>query len=118
LHPATKRAKKPLRQLCLARTARLWRAFSFLEVVMCDHTRGRRGVALRKPRLAAEPLCRRCKEHGLTAAATHHVTLLALGGEDVDSSIRCVGGPAHEIVTAEEFGLKQRVTIGVDGWPV
>jgi 5-methylcytosine-specific restriction protein A len=95
-----------------------WRAFSFPEVVMCDRIRGRRGVALRKPRLATEPLCRRCKERGLTAAATDHVTLLALGGEDVDSSIRCLSGPSHEIVTAEEFGLKQRVAIGVGGWPV
>jgi hypothetical protein len=82
--------------------------------VMCDHTRGRRGVAL--PKLASL-LSRYAAgaRSGLTAAATDHVTLPAPGGEEVDTSIRCLSGPGHEIVTAEEFGLKQRVTIGVDG---
>ena len=86
---------------------------------MGDRIRGRRGVALRKARLAAEPLCRRCRERGLVTAAVtpDHIAPLALGGEDVDSNIRCLCGPCHDEVTAEQFGHRLKVTIGLDGWP-
>jgi len=87
---------------------------------MGERIRGRKGVELRKRRLRNEPLCRRCKEQGRVTAATvpDHIKPLALGGEDIDSNIRCLCGPCHEIVTAEQFGHRQRVTIGTDGWPI
>ena len=86
---------------------------------MGERIRGRRGVQLRKARLAAEPLCRRCKERGIVTAATvpDHILPLAQGGEDVDSNIRCLCRPCHEIVTAEQFGHRQAQPIGDDGWP-
>ena len=84
-----------------------------------ERVRGRAGVALRKRRLAAEPLCRDCKAKGIVRLATtpDHIKPLALGGTDTDENIRCLCGPCHEVRTAEQFGFKQRVMIGLDGWP-
>lgn len=87
---------------------------------MGDRIRGRRGVALRKARLAAEPLCRRCRERGLVTAATavDHILPLALGGEDVDANCRSLCEPCHLAVGAEQFGHRApKKHIGVDGWP-
>lgn len=73
---------------------------------MGERIRGRRGVALRKRRLANEPLCRLCKAEGKTRVATvpDHIEPLALGGEDIDSNIRCLCADHHRQVTAEQFG--------------
>jgi 5-methylcytosine-specific restriction protein A len=80
---------------------------------------GRRGVALRKARLAREPLCRDCKTKGIYTESTvpDHITPLALGGQDIDANIRCLCGPCHDRRTAEQFGHKAKPTTGVDGWP-
>ena len=47
-----------------------------------------------------------------------HIKPLALGGSDDDTNIRCLCGPCHDAVTAEQFG--HRIVIGADrhGWPV
>jgi 5-methylcytosine-specific restriction protein A len=81
--------------------------------------RGRRGVELRKRRLRAEPLCRLCKDEGRVTAATvvDHIKPLALGGTDTDDNCRSLCADHHDQVTREEFGHRQRVTIGADGWP-
>lgn len=87
---------------------------------MGERIRGRKGVALRKARLAREPLCRICDDEGRVTAATvpDHIKPLALGGEDVESNIRCLCASCHEEVTREQFGFRRRVAIGADGWPV
>src|SRR3546814_7434150 len=87
---------------------------------MGERIRGRKGVALRKRRLAAEPLCRMCKAEGRVTAATvpDHIVPLAKGGEDVDDNIRCLCAAHHDQVTREEFGHRRRVEVGSDGWPV
>jgi 5-methylcytosine-specific restriction protein A len=87
---------------------------------MDKRIRGRRGVALRKRRLHNEPLCRMCKAEGRTTEATvpDHIVPLALGGDDVDSNIRCLCAEHHDQVTREEFGHRSPVSIGADGWPV
>jgi 5-methylcytosine-specific restriction protein A len=81
---------------------------------------GRAGVELRKRRLAREPLCRDCKAKGNYTASTvpDHIIPLALGGEDIDTNIRCLCGPCHDRRTAEQFKRKITVEIGVDGWPI
>jgi 5-methylcytosine-specific restriction protein A len=86
-----------------------------------ERIRGRKGMALRRARLQAEPLCRRCKENDRITAATvpDHIKPLALGGTDTDDNIRCLCDDCHDIVTRQEFGLKPaRPLIGLDGWHV
>lgn len=86
-----------------------------------ERIRGRRGVALRKARLQAEPLCRLCKaEGGITLAIVpDHIIPLALGGTDTDDNIRCLCAECHDIATREQFGLKAaKKQIGLDGWPL
>ena len=87
---------------------------------MGQRIRGRRGVALRKRRLQAEPLCRLCKAHGRTTASVvpDHILPLAKGGEDVDSNIRCLCAQCHDDVTREQFGHRDKPIFGEDGWPV
>lgn len=89
---------------------------------MGERIRGRKGVALRKRRLAAEPLCRDCcnaNPRRITAATVpDHIRPLALGGEDVDSNVRCLCGPCHEKRTREQFGQRKKMAFGVDGWPI
>jgi 5-methylcytosine-specific restriction protein A len=47
-----------------------------------------------------------------------HIEPLALGGTDDDTNIRCLCGPCHDEVTAEQFGHARKAEIGADGWPV
>ncbi|WP_366512945.1 HNH endonuclease [Sphingomonas telluris] len=81
---------------------------------------GRAGVALRKARLAKQPLCEDCLAQGrYTEAKTpDHIVPLAQGGTDTDDNIRCLCKPCHDKRTAEQFGYKVRLTYGSDGWPV
>jgi 5-methylcytosine-specific restriction protein A len=80
---------------------------------------GRKGVELRKRRLANEPLCRDCLDEGRIAEATtpDHIKPLALGGTDTDDNIRCLCEPCHAKRTAGQFGHKAKPTFGPDGWP-
>lgn len=81
---------------------------------------GRAGIALRKRRLALEPLCRDCKAKGIYTASTvpDHIIPLSQGGTEDQSNIRCLCQPCHDRRTAEQFGYKAKPTIGVDGWPI
>jgi 5-methylcytosine-specific restriction enzyme A len=86
-----------------------------------ERIRGRRGVALRRARLQAEPLCRMCKAEGKVRVATvpDHIKPLALGGTDTDDNIRCLCEEHHDLVTRQEFGLKAaKQQTGLDGWPI
>lgn len=84
-----------------------------------ERLRGRKAVTQRKRRLRDEPLCRDCKEKGIITASTvpDHIVPLAHGGTDDDSNIRCLCQPCHDARTAEQFGHRKRVVIGLDGWP-
>jgi len=64
--------------------------------------RGRKGVALRKARLATEPLCRHCKAEGITTVATEvdHIKPLSLGGEDIDTNCQSLCYQHHIEKTA------------------
>ncbi len=81
---------------------------------------GRRGVELRKARLAQEPLCRDCLEHDRVTPATvpDHIIPLAKGGTDTDDNIRCLCDDCHTVRTAEQFNHKRKQEIGLDGWPI
>lgn len=84
-----------------------------------ERLRGRAGVAQRKRRLMAEPLCRDCMAVGIVRAATvpDHVVPLAQGGRDTDDNIRCLCAECHDKRTREQFGHRPaRPRIGADGW--
>ena len=88
---------------------------------MAERIRGRAGMAQRKRRLDAEPLCRDCKAEGKVRAATvpDHIIPLSKGGGDDDSNIRCLCAECHDKRTREQFGQKAaKVATGIDGWPV
>lgn len=87
---------------------------------MATRLRGRAGVAQRLRRLHNEPRCRDCLERGKVTASVvpDHIIPLSLGGSDDDSNIRCLCRSCHETRTAEQFGHRQRVAIGPDGWPI
>lgn len=82
--------------------------------------KGRRGVAIRKARLARQPLCEDCTVKGLTVIATEvdHIIPLARGGKDTDDNVRSLCRAHHEARTREQFGFKEKSRIGVDGWPI
>lgn len=87
---------------------------------MGERIRGRLGIAMRKRRLEAEPLCRDCKGKGIIrpAITPDHIKPLALGGTDTDDNIRCLCKDCHDLRTREQFGHKApKQAIGLDGWP-
>lgn len=91
--------------------------------------RGRAGVKQRKRRLQrTDYLCERCacigrwtartEKRTTVATVVNHIIPLAHGGSDEDENTENLCAPCDLIVTAEQFGHRQRVTIGRDGWPV
>lgn len=81
---------------------------------------GPAGVALRKRRLKAEPLCRHCRANGVFRVATvpDHIVPLFKGGQDVDANIQCLCARCHEAKTALDMGRRLRPITGMDGWPL
>ena len=80
---------------------------------------GRRGVKLRKQRIANAPLCIDCIAKGKTTGTQviDHILPLALGGTDTEDNIRALCHECHEVRTREQFGYRPRVVYGEDGWP-
>ena len=82
--------------------------------------RGRKAVEVRKRRLQrTNGLCEDCLDCGATKPATvvDHIVPLALGGSDEDENTRNLCDYHHDLRTAEQFGHKLKVRIGIDGWP-
>ena len=75
---------------------------------LAKRPRGRAGAAEHARRLAAEPLCRDCLEHGCQRAACEidHIIPIALGGTDDDDNIRCLCKPCHAARTKEQFAAR------------
>lgn len=83
--------------------------------------RGRKAVEVRKRRLLrTNYLCEWCKAKGRLTIATvvDHTIPLAHGGPDTDENTRNLCDDCNEEATAQQFGHKRKVQIGVDGWPV
>jgi 5-methylcytosine-specific restriction protein A len=64
-------------------------------------------------------LCEDCDKEGrvIPANVVDHIKPLALGGSDRDENTRNLCKAHHAKRTAEQFGHKSKVSIGVDGWP-
>ena len=82
--------------------------------------RGRALQALRARLLGNHPLCVMCQAAGVVTAATEidHVVALTNGGTNDESNLQCLCSDCHESKTLADLGQKQRMDIGLDGWPV
>lgn len=82
---------------------------------------GRQWRKLRAALLDQEPLCRSCMATGRVTAATEvdHITPLHKGGQEYQASnLQPMCKPCHDEKTLDEQGVKGKVAIGLDGWPV
>jgi 5-methylcytosine-specific restriction protein A len=85
-----------------------------------ERLRGRAAVEQRLRRLRrTSGLCQDCTTQGRVEVATvvDHIVPLAHGGSDRDENTRNLCKLHHAERTAEQFGHKPKVSIGVDGWP-
>jgi len=83
--------------------------------------RGPAGVKQRKRRMARTHwLCEHCMAEGIVRQAdvVDHIIPLVKGGPDTDDNTRNLCHDHHTDVTADQFGLRKRQQIGVDGWPI
>ena len=83
--------------------------------------RGAKGQKLRARRLArTNGLCEDCQAEGRVTLATvvDHIVPLAHGGAESDENTRNLCKSHHDARTAEQFGFRQKIGIGLDGWPV
>jgi 5-methylcytosine-specific restriction protein A len=96
---------------------------------MVERLRGRAGQDQRLRRLKrTHHLCERClcinrwsnrtSPRTEVAKIVNHIIPLARGGSDDDENTENLCIECDQIVTAEQFGHKQRVSIGTDGWPI
>lgn len=82
--------------------------------------RGRKLQSIRKRILAKEPLCRECSKQGYVTIATEidHIISLHAGGKDEAENRQPLCTQCHEAKTKRDMGYKQKVAVGLDGWPV
>lgn len=65
-------------------------------------------------------LCQACLAKGRPTPARHvdHIVPKAKGGTDDEANLQSLCVPCHDEKTARDKGLRLKVAIGVDGWPV
>lgn len=84
-----------------------------------ERLRGTGGVEQRLRRLRrTHGLCEDCLAEDRTkvAVVVDHIRPLALGGSDEDENTRNLCKRHHDDRTAEQFGHKRKVSVGLDGW--
>jgi 5-methylcytosine-specific restriction protein A len=66
-----------------------------------------------------QPLCVACEQAGKVSAAEEvdHVVPLAKGGADDDTNLQSLCRECHQAKTRRDNGWRERVEVGVDGWP-
>lgn len=87
---------------------------------MAERLRGRAGQKQRDRRLKrTNYLCEHCLKEGrsIRADVVDHIHPLALGGSDEDLNTQNLCDAHHDRKTRQDFGQKDKPTIGVDGWP-
>ena len=95
-----------------------------------DRIRGRKWQAIRRRILARDPICIECRARGKVTAASvstvvDHIKGLAEGGSNEDTNLQGLCHDCHSRKTEAEAARarghrapRERVGIGVDGWPV
>jgi 5-methylcytosine-specific restriction enzyme A len=80
---------------------------------------GRKLTDFRKRYLERDPLCAECKRQGRIKLAEEidHIIPLHKGGTYEDSNLQGLCKPCHQEKTAADMGVKQKVSISIDGWP-
>lgn len=81
---------------------------------------GQQHVNQRAALLAAEPLCRMCREKGRVTPATiaDHIVPLAQGGAAYDmANLQPVCADCHQDKTNADNGRRVKRRVGLDGWP-
>lgn len=81
---------------------------------------GRQWRRLRAQALMQEPLCRSCQSKGRVTAAVvvDHIVALVNGGKEFDpNNLQTLCDECHAVKTARDTGKRERVRIGIDGWP-
>ena len=75
---------------------------------------------LRSAFLSAYPLCALCLANGRAAVALEldHILPLSKGGSNDECNLQGLCPPCHAAKTAIDLNYGERVTIGVDGWPI
>jgi hypothetical protein len=81
---------------------------SYLEVAMVERLRGRAAVEQRARRLAAEPLCRKCKAKGIVRASTVPDHIIAL----VNASAAGITTQRRGKIWAIKPGKRSVTTVG------
>ena len=79
------------------------------------------GLQKRNARLSQqEPLCVRCQAKGRVSVAKEwdHIIPLWKGGKDEESNLQGLCTPCHKDKTREDMGLRAKLRIGPDGWPI
>lgn len=94
-----------------------------------DRIRGRKWQAIRARILARDPICCECRARGKVTAASvstivDHIKGLAEGGSNDDANLQGLCHDCHDRKTGAEAARargrrapRERVGIGVDGWP-
>lgn len=85
-----------------------------------ERVRGRKLQERRRKYFMQHPLCVRCRAKGRIAQATEldHITPLIKGGTDEPSNWQGLCADCHKDKTAEDFGHRVKVRIGLDGLPM
>lgn len=65
-------------------------------------------------------LCQPCKRKGIIHAASEvdHIKPKGKGGTDDPANLQAIAADCHKLKTLEDNGVKPRITIGLDGFPV
>lgn len=81
---------------------------------------GRKLQRIRREHFRRNPLCVMCEAEGRVRLATEldHIVSLGKGGLDVPSNRQGLCFDHHRDKTNADMGYKQRVAIGLDGFPV
>ena len=82
--------------------------------------RGRKWMRIRERIMVRDcGMCQTCRRKGQVSVGTEvdHIIALSNSGSNDDDNLEVICVECHDRKSRVDFGLKERVTIGADGWP-